>query len=58
MGYLRVEDTVTVDFKLPHKGTSVLTEVMEDFYYPSVFQYLLKAFLKRINLSKIENEAM
>jgi hypothetical protein len=54
---LSVEDTVTVDPVVPHKGARILAEIMENFDNVSIFENLLQSMRERVELSEIKDEA-
>ena len=43
MSYLGIEDSIAVYLKLSDESTSILTKIMEDFNYASIFQYLFES---------------
>ena len=57
MRNLSVEDAITVDSVVPHQGTRIFTEVMENFDDVSIFENLLEAMREGVELSEVEDEA-
>ena len=52
-----IENTITVDTIVPHQSTSILTEIMKNFYDLSVFENLTKSMWKWVEFNEVKNKA-